>query len=153
LLTTAGRAATFDLNWDRLTDSLKLSSLSVPDREILDQSIGFIKNGDHNLAILRLKELVQANNTNGGIRLLLAYALLNAGNQFGAFDEAKRAEKVAHDGYVCLFLAKVAFVVGDHTACKRELKHVDAMGGDPTGEAAALAKELEEAKRRPRKRT
>ncbi len=140
-------AASVELNWEALTAPLKLSSLSVEDRRSVDQAIGLIKRGEHNLALIQLQNLVKANDTNGGLRVLMAYALLNVGNQAGAFDEAKRAEKVAHDGYVCLFLAKVAFLVGDNAACKREIKHVKGLG-DPTGEAVALEKELAEAEKR-----
>jgi hypothetical protein len=99
-------AADFSLQFDQLTNFF--DRLSAMERTTLDDSIGLLKSGDHSLALIKLKGLTQANSTNAGVRVLLAYALLTAGIQLGAFDEAKRAEKDGQDSYVCLFLAKLA---------------------------------------------
>jgi hypothetical protein len=137
LLSVAPSMAQVSLQFDRLTKFF--DRLSAMDRSTIDDSVALLKKGDHSLALIKLKELTQANSTNAGVRVLLAYALLNAGNQLGAFDEAKRAEKDGHDSYVCLFLAKVAYVAGDPAVCKREVKHVEKVG---TPEEVAEAKEL-----------
>jgi thioredoxin-like negative regulator of GroEL len=131
-------AAEFPLQFDRLTKFF--DRVSPSERSTLDDSIDLLKKGDHSLALIKLKELTQANSTNAGLRVLLAYALLNAGNQLGAFNEAKRAERDGHDSYVCLFLAKVAYIAGDPSVCKREVKHVKKVG---TPEDVAAAIDLE----------
>ena len=134
-------AAEFPLQFERLTGFF--DRLSAGDRTTLDDSIGLLKKGDHSLALIKLKGLTQANTTNAGVRVLLAYALLNAGSQLGAFTEAKRAEKDGHDSYVCLFLAKVAYIAGDPAVCKREVKHVQKVGKpDEVAEANELAAKL-----------
>ncbi len=131
-------AEEFPLQFDRLTGFF--TKLTVPDRQLVDESIALIKKGNHNLALIQLQKLVGSNSNNAGVRVLLAYSFLNVGNTLGAFDEAKTAERTGHDSYVCLFLAKVAYAVGEPSACKREIKHVKSVG---TPEDIVEAKELE----------
>jgi thioredoxin-like negative regulator of GroEL len=138
LLVTPAAAQEFPLQFDRLTKWF--DRVSATERSTLDDSIDLLKKGDHSLALIKLKQLTQSNSSNAGVRVLLAYALLNAGNQLGAFDEAKRAERDGHDSYVCLFLAKVAYIAGDPAVCKREVKHVQKVG---TPEEVAEATDLE----------
>lgn len=133
------QAEIFALKFERLNGALAM--LSATDRQTVDNAIALIKQGDHNLALIELNSVARTNPTSAGVRVLTAYALLNLGNTLGAFKEAKTAESVGHDSYICSFLGRVAYLVGDVRACKREIKHVKA-AGDPDGEAAALEKAL-----------
>lgn len=140
ILTLApAQAEVFSLKFDRLNGALAM--LSSTDRQTVDNAIALIKRGDHNLALIELNSVSKSNPTSAGVRVLTAYALLNLGNTLGAFKEAKTAESVGHDSYICSFLGRVAYLVGDVRACKREIKHVRA-AGDPDGEAAVLEQEL-----------
>ena len=134
------RSADVDLRMDRLADSLNL--LRGEDRAVVEQVLDLIRKGENTLALGRLTALNTANPQNSSLRILSAYALLQAGNFLGAFDEAAKAEK-APDGnsYKCWFLAKVALLAGDKSACKRELKHVKSVG-DMAADVKALEKEL-----------
>ncbi|MCX6599441.1 MAG: hypothetical protein NTV70_24065 [Acidobacteria bacterium] len=133
------QAEIFALKFERLNGALAM--LSSTDRQTVDNAIALIKRGDHNLALIELNSVSKSNPTSAGVRVLSAYALLNLGNTLGAFQEAKTAESVGHDSYICSFLGRVAYLVGDVRACKREIKHVRA-AGDPDGEAAALEREI-----------
>jgi len=133
-------AAGVDLRMERLADSLNL--LRSEDRAVVEEAVELIRKGENTLALGRLTALNAANPQNSSLRILTAYALLQAGNFLGAFDEAAKAEK-APDGnsYKCWFLAKVALLAGDKTVCKREIKHVKSMG-DMAADVKALEKEL-----------
>lgn len=137
-------AEVFSLKFERLSGAL--ATLSSTDRQTVDNAIALIKRGDHNLALIELNSVAKTNPTSAGVRVLTAYALLNLGNTLGAFKEAKTAESVGHDSYICSFLGRMAYLVGDVRACRREIKHVKA-AGDPDGEAVALERQLS-AKRR-----
>lgn len=133
------QAEVFSLKFERLNGALAM--LSATDRQTVDNAIALIKRGDHNLALIELNSVAKTNPSSAGARVLTAYALLNLGNTLGAFKEAKTAESVGHDSYICSFLGRVAYLVGDVRACKREIKHARA-AGDPDGEAAALEREM-----------
>lgn len=79
----SARAAEFPLQFDRLTKFF--DRVSPAERATLEDSIALLKNGDHSLALIKLKQLTQSNSASAGVRVLLAYALLNAGNQLGAY--------------------------------------------------------------------
>jgi predicted Zn-dependent protease len=134
-------AANFDLKIESLSNALK--GLTVEDRRTLDESLTLIRRGEHGLAVSRLTQLSKKNPQSAGAKVVLAYALLNAGNLLGAFGHAKDAEEAAHDSYVWLFLARVAFLTGDTAACKREIKHVQA-SGQHSSEVAELLEELKQ---------
>jgi Flp pilus assembly protein TadD len=122
-------AQTFDLRFDRLTSAL--ATLSAGDRTAVDQAIELMRKGDNNLALVRLSALNEKNPQNSSLRILTAYSMLRLGNLVGAFDEAGRAEKAQNgDSYKCWFLAKLAFLKGDMTACRREIDHAKANGED-----------------------
>ncbi len=133
------QAEVFSLKFERLNGALAM--LSSTDRQTVDNAIALIKQGDHNLALIEPNSVARTNPSSAGVRVLTAYALLNLGNTLGAFKEAQTAESVGHDSYICSFLGRMAYLVGDVRACKREIKHVKA-AGDPDGEAAALEKAL-----------
>jgi Flp pilus assembly protein TadD len=118
------------LDRKRLEPSLK--SLTRSQRGVIDGALELIRKGEHTAALARLTELSRDNPNNSGTRIVLAYALLQAGNLAGAFDHAAKAEAApGHDSYACLFLARIAYLVGDTARCRRELGHVREAGGDP----------------------
>ena len=133
------RAEIFALKFERLQGALAM--LSATDRQTVDNAIVLIKRGEHNLALIELNTVAKTNPTSAGVRVLTAYALLNLGNTLGAFKEAKAAERVGHDSYICAFLGRVAYLVGDVRACKREIRHLRA-AGDVEGEGVALERRL-----------
>lgn len=138
--TVSLRGAGVDLRMDRLADSLNL--LRTEDRAIVEEAVTLIRKGENALALGRLSALNAANPQNSSLRILTAYALLQAGNFLGAFDEAAKAEKAPNgNGYKCWFLAKVALLAGDKAVCKREIKHVKSVG-DMAAEVKALEREL-----------
>lgn len=147
LLPAAASAAVFDLKIEALTNALK--SLTAEDRKTLDESLVLIRRGEHGLAVSRLTQLSKDNPQSAGAKVVLAYALLNAGNALGAFGKAMEAEETANDSYVCLFLARVAFLTGETAACKREIKHVQ-KSGQHQSEVAEL---MEELKKKPSQKT
>jgi len=133
-------AADINLRMDRLSDSLNL--LKVEDRSVVDQALTLIRQGENAAALAQLSTLTKANASNSSVRILTAYALLQAGNVLGAFDEARKAEASPNgNSYKCWFLAKVALLAGDKTACRREIKHVEHVG-DMAADVKALKREL-----------
>jgi Flp pilus assembly protein TadD len=141
---TAANAATVELNRDRLGGSLKL--LARPDRTVVDQAIKLIQRGDHSLALAHLSSLTKKNSDSSALRILSAYAMLQLGNLVGAFDEAKKAEASPdHDSYACLFLAKLALLIGDKEVCKRELEHIKG-AGEPAAQISQIENGLKKVK-------
>ena len=122
LLAPTLSAESFDLQYGRLATAL--AGLSTMDQKTVEDAISHIRKGDNNLALVRLYELNKENPKNSSLRILTAYALLRTGDLIGALHNAKQGE-VATDGdaYKCWFLAKIAFVTGDKSTCKRELGH------------------------------
>jgi Flp pilus assembly protein TadD len=115
-------AENFDLQYGRLATAL--SGLSTMNKKIVDEAISHIRNGENNLALVRLFELNKENPKNSSLRILTAYTLLRTGDLLGALDHAKQGEGSPNgDAYKCWFLAKIAFVTGDKEVCKRELGH------------------------------
>jgi predicted Zn-dependent protease len=118
-----------------------LARLSAGDRRVLDEAVGLIRKGDHTLALARLSALKNGNPDNGALRVVASYALLQAGNLLGAFDEARKADTRENTtGYICLFLGKVALLTGNTAACDRELKHLS-NSKDLAREVAELQRE------------
>ncbi len=138
---TAGlQAESFDLNYDRLRGAL--NEITGSDQDTVSDAINLIKKGEHVLALSRLSSLKQTNPNNSSLRILAAYALLQAGNLLGAFDEAEKAHDAPNgNSYKCWFLAKVALLNGKKTICERELEHIRS-AGDMVSEARQLEKEL-----------
>jgi Flp pilus assembly protein TadD len=130
----------FDLKFDRLEPVLEV--LSAADRDAVSDAINLLKRGENVLALSRLSALKQRNPNNSSLRILASYALLQAGNLLGAFEEAEKAH-VAPNGnsYKCWFLAKIALINGKTAICERELEHVKG-AGDMVAEARELEKEL-----------
>jgi len=139
-LATVAQATEFDLNFDRLTPGIDV--LTSADRDVVADTINLIKRGDHALALTRLSSLKQQNPENSSLRILASYALLQAGNLAGAFQEAEQAHEASNgNSYKCWFLAKVALLNGKKELCERELKHVKS-AGDMVAEAKQLEQEL-----------
>lgn len=140
LILVTAAAAEPELKLKRLNPSLK--TLSRSERSAVDRAVGLIRKGEHTAALAQLTELTRSNPNNSSVRVVLAYALLQAGNLAGAFDHAKLAEAAPdHNSYVCLFLARIAWLAGDTASCRRELGHVRAAGTD-RAEADALERQL-----------
>jgi Flp pilus assembly protein TadD len=140
LLSCAAFAAGPELKLKRMNPSL--NALSRSERSAVDRAVSLIRKGEHTAALAQLTELTRSNPNNSSVRVVLAYALLQAGNLAGAFDHAKLAEAAPdHNSYVCLFLARVAWLAGDTGSCRRELGHVRAAGTDKA-EADALERQL-----------
>jgi Flp pilus assembly protein TadD len=113
----------FDLDTGAMKSSL--GNLAASERGTIDRALGLIKKGQHTAAFAQLSELSRNNPNNSAARVVLAYALLQAGNLAGAFEHAQQAEAAAdHNSYVCLFLARIAYIAGDRAICEREIKHV-----------------------------
>ena len=133
------QCAEVELRVEKLGEALKL--LRPDERPVVDQAVEQIKKGMHTAALATLSSLSKANPDNSSLRILTAYALLQAGNLVGAFDEAKKAEAAPNgNSYKCWFLAKVALLAGDQFACKREVGHLK-KDGDMAA-VKALEKEL-----------
>lgn len=131
----------FPLQFSLLTPSLDL--MNAGDRQVVQRAIELIRNGEDGLALVQLRTLTERNPRNSSLRILTAYALLQAGNLTGAFEEAKSGESAPdHNAYACWFLAKIAFLTGDTAACKRELKHVRD-SGQLSGERKELESQLQ----------
>ena len=140
LLPLPGRAAGFDLNFQRLAESLRL--ISTKDRQAVEEAVELVRRGENMLALVKLTALSKTNPNNSSVRIATAWALLQAGNLLGAFEEAKKAE-AAPDGnsYKCWFLAKVAWLSGNKQVCRHELKHVKA-AGDMAAEVKSFENEI-----------
>ncbi len=133
--------AGFDLRWDRLVAAIGL--LPDGDRPSVDQAIALIKKGEHGAALLRLTELNRGSPNNSSLRLLTAYAMLQAGNLLGALQEAEQAHEAPNgNSYKCWIYSKIALLTGKQDLCKRELGHVKKVGDLPK-EAKALEQELD----------
>ncbi len=141
ILTATGLfSASFELQFDRLQPAL--TELSAADRDIVNDSINLIKQGEHILALSRLSSLKQRSPQNSSLRILVSYALLQAGNVVGAFTEAEKAHEAPNgNSYKCWFLAKVALLNGKKDVCERELEHVKG-AGDMAAEVRQLEQEL-----------
>lgn len=135
-----GEAEPFQLDYDRL--SAALEELNGADRNVVSDAIKLIQRGEHILALNRLSLLKERNPGNSSVRVLASYALLQAGNLLGAFDEAKKAhEGPKGNSYVCWFLAKVALLNGQRAVCERELEHLRKDAG-MRAEAEQIEREL-----------
>lgn len=107
-----------------------LQDLTSPDKKVVDEAIGLIKEMRDVEAIAALTKLIQNNSGNSSLRVLRAYALLKLGNLTGALDDANVAESAGVPApYRCWFLAQVAFLSGNAPICHREINHVS---HDPT---------------------
>jgi Flp pilus assembly protein TadD len=137
-------APTMELHYDRLASALTL--LSDADRQVVDQAVQLIREGEHVGALARLSTLTQSTPNNSSLRILMAYAQLQLGNLTGALDEAKRAHDAPNgNSYRCYFLAKIAYLTGDNVTCKRELNHAK-NAGDMPDEVRQLQSDLKKAK-------
>ena len=143
MLTATGLfPSSFELQFERLQPAL--TDLSAADRDIVDDAINLIKQGEHVLALSRLSSLKQQSRQNSSLRILASYALLQAGNVIGAFAEAEKAHEAPNgNSYKCWFLAKVALLNGKKGVCERELEHLKS-AGDMVSEVKQLEQELEQ---------
>ena len=127
---------------------LPLKSISEPmralpdaQRRTLDRAISLVRRGEHLAALSVLQEMAKSTPGSSAVRVVLSYALLQAGNVAGAFDEARLAESAPdRNSYMCVFLAKIALLAGDTSTCKREIEHARS-----TGKHGKEVKELESA--------
>jgi Flp pilus assembly protein TadD len=134
------RADPLAMNYERLMPSIEL--LSTADRDVVSDTISLIKDGEHTLALSRLSSLKQRNPQNSSLRILASYALLQIGNQAGAFEEAEKAHDTPDgDEFKCWFLAKVALLSGKRAVCEREIEHLR-QHGEMTAEVNKLEEEL-----------
>jgi Flp pilus assembly protein TadD len=116
--------------------------LGASDRNVVRDAISLLKRGDHLLALSRLTAIKDQNPDNSSLRILASYALLQAGNLLGAFEEAEAAHNASNgNSYKCWFLAKVSLLAGNKESCRRELDHVK-KAGDMVAEVRELEKEL-----------
>jgi len=131
----------FELDYGRLSGPL--AKLPPPDQNAVHDAIRLIKDGDHALALARLSSLMdQKNPQNSSLRILASYALLQAGNLLGAFQEAEKAHEAPGGGmYACWFLGKVALLNGNKEVSERELRHLKRAGG-MAAETDELEKEI-----------
>jgi len=117
----------FELDMGKLEGSF--GSLTSADHKAVQDAVGLIKDGQHSLALVRLFELNDRNPENSSLRILASYALLQAGNLAGAFDEAQKAHEVKdQNAYKCWYLGKVALLNGKKEVCQREIGHVHGSG-------------------------
>ena len=119
-----------------------LENLQPAERQILDEALQLIQNGEHTLALASLTRLTESNPKNSPFRVIKAYALLQLGNRSGALKESRTAERTQPPSpYRCWFLAQIAYLSGNQRLCEREIGHVSA---HPTigPEAAKLRQEL-----------
>jgi hypothetical protein len=129
-----------DFKMKRLGPSLE--ALAPNARATIDKAVRLIRSREHTAALALLTELSRANPQNSSIKVVLAYGLLQAGNLLGAFDTAKEAEAAPdHNSYMCLFLARVAYLVGDAATCRREVQHVR-QAGHFKREVSAIERDL-----------
>jgi Flp pilus assembly protein TadD len=139
LLAAALQSAPVDLPLKGLSEPLQ--TLTNPQRKTLDRSIALIRRGEHLAALSVLQEMAKNTPGSSAVRVVLSYALVQAGNIAGAFDEARIAEGAPdHNSYVCVFLAKIALLAGDASTCRREIEHAR-----PTGKHQKDIKEIESA--------
>ena len=138
---TRDAALDFSLDYERLAGPL--AKLEDADRDAVQDSIGLIQNGEHTLALSRLASLNEKNPRNTSLHILTSYALLQAGNLVGAFEEAEKAHEAPDRiAYKCWFLGKVALLAGRRAVSEREVKHLHAVG-DMLAEARQLESEIE----------
>lgn len=136
----AAQGADFGLRLDRLSGAFGL--LNDADRQTVDSIMDLVKKGDHLAALQRLSQLNDRNPENSSLRVLTAYALLQAGNVIGALEQADKAHDAKNaNSYTCWFYSKVALLNGKTELCKRELKHVK-KAGDLPQEARQLEAQL-----------
>lgn len=141
LAVAPGQADKLELKYERLNPAIDL--LNSSDRNVVRDAISLLKRGDHLLALSRLAAIKEQNPDNSSLRILASYALLQAGNLPGAFEEAEAAHKAPNgSSYKCWFLAKVSLLAGKKDSCRRELEHVK-KAGDMVAEVRQLEKELE----------
>ncbi len=133
-------AQKFKLQFEPLEQELE--HLTTADRDIVSDAINLIKASEHSLALARLSDLKERSPQNSSLRILVSYALLQAGNLLGAFEEAQQAHAAPNGNhYKCWFLAKVALLNGKHEVCAREIEHVRSTG-EMVAEVNQLEKEL-----------
>lgn len=141
LAVAPGQADNLALKYERLNPAIDL--LNDSDRNVVRDAISLLKRGDHLLALSRLAAIKEQNPDNSSLRILASYALLQAGNLLGAFEEAEAAHKAPNgNSYKCWFLAKVSLLAGNKESCRRELEHVK-KAGDMMAEVRQLEKEME----------
>lgn len=106
-----------------------LESLAHQDRDAVQDAIQLIQRGEHSLALARLSSLNKRNPSNSSLRILTSYALLQAGNFTGAFEEAEKAHAAPDRlAYKCWFLGKVAELSGNQEVADREMAHLEKVG-------------------------
>lgn len=138
--------ADFSLRLDRLTEAFRL--LPEKDQPVLDQAIRLVQQGEHAAALLRLTDLNKSHPTNSSLRVLTAYAMIQAGNLLGAYAEAEKAHHAPNgNSYKCWFYAKIALLTGNDTICRRELEHAR-KAGDMPAEVKTLEQEMKARKRK-----
>ena len=129
----------FDLDYSRLSGPL--GALAQTERDTVRDTIELIKKGEHTLALNRLTALKDKNPENSSLHIMASYALLQAGNLAGAFEEAEAAHETrdGNGAYRCWFLGKVASITGNKDVLEREIAHLRR-----SGEMVAQLRELEE---------
>ena len=106
-----------------------LASLAHEDRDAVQDAVQLIQRGEHSLALARLSSLNERNPSNSSLRILTSYALLQAGNLAGAFEEAEKAHAAPDRlAYKCWFLGKVAELSGNQEIADREMAHLEKVG-------------------------
>ncbi len=124
------QGAAFPLPLQRLAGPLKL--LTQADRDVVQDATRLIEDGKNREALVKLSELEKSHPDNSSLRILVAYATLQAGNLAAAFQEAVRAHETGNgSSYKCWFLAKIALLTGDIATCKREIAHAKKAGEFP----------------------
>ncbi len=118
-----GGPAAFALNYDLILGPL--NGPTPADRDVIQDTIRLIQNGEHTLALNRLSALSERYPENSALRILLSYVLLETGNLVGAFEQAEEAHELnGENPYKCWYLAKVALMTGHMGMCHRELEHL-----------------------------
>ncbi len=139
----AAQTPGFELEYERL--SAPIAALGTGDRDVVRDTIQLIRQGEHALALNRLSSLTERNPQNSGLRILASYALLEAGNLAGAFEQAEKAHQAPdRNSYTCWFLGKVALLSGNREVCERELHHLERAGPDMLAQERALEEEFVE---------
>ena len=116
------------LDYTRLSGPL--ASLEQTDRDAVQDAMQLIQSGEHSLALARLSSLNERNPSNSSLRILTSYALLQAGNLAGAFEEAEKAHAAPDRlAYKCWFLGKVAELNGNQEIAEREVAHLERVSG------------------------
>ncbi len=122
-----GGQAAFVLNYDLILGPL--NGPTPADRDVIQDTIQLIKDGEHTLALNRLSSLSERYPENSGLRILLSYVLLETGNLVGAFEQAEEAHELdGENPYKCWYLAKVSLMTGHMGMCHRELEHLRKAG-------------------------